>query len=57
MGLPPHLQSQHFRARAEECRTMADAFHNERVKAKMIKVAEDYERMALTAERIEQQEH
>jgi hypothetical protein len=40
-----------WRARAEECRAIADTFENPETRAKMYLVAEDYERMAESAER------
>ena len=40
-----------WRARAEECRAIADTFDNPETRAKMYLVAEDYERMAEHAER------
>ena len=40
-----------WRARAEECRAIADTFENPETRAKMYLVAEDYERMAENAER------
>jgi hypothetical protein len=39
-----------WRARAEECRAIADTFENAETRAKMYRVAEDYERMAENAE-------
>jgi hypothetical protein len=41
--------SQYWFARAEECRALADTFHNETTREKMIQVAQDYERMAVQA--------
>ena len=39
-------QAEHFRARAEECRAIADMFHNEVMRDKMLRVADGYDRMA-----------
>ncbi len=39
-----------WRARAEECRAIADTFDNPETRAKMYGVAADYERMAENAE-------
>jgi hypothetical protein len=41
---------QHYRSRAEECRTLASWFDNEEARIKMLKVADDYDRMAEVAE-------
>jgi len=35
-----------FRDRAEECRTMAELFRGEKTREHLLKVADDYERMA-----------
>ena len=42
-----------WRARAEECRAIADTFENPETRAKMLAVAADYERMAENADRRE----
>ena len=42
-----------WRMRAEECRAIADTFHNPQTRAQMYRMAEDYERRA---ERAEQRE-
>jgi hypothetical protein len=39
-----------WRARAEECRAIADTFENPETRAKMLTVAADYERMTENAE-------
>ena len=44
-----------WRARADECRAIADTFQNAETRAKMHLVADDYERMAERAERREQE--
>lgn len=44
-----------WRARAEECRAIADTFQNPQTREKMYLVAEDYERMAERAERRERE--
>jgi hypothetical protein len=43
-----------WRARAEECRAIADTFDNPETRAKMLAVAAGYERMAEHADRREQ---
>ena len=53
MLLRSHLDGKHFRARAEECRTIAELFSNPETRAKMLKVAADYERMADSADELE----
>src|SRR5215471_7257941 len=50
MRYKSYLDGKHFRARAEECRTIAELFSNPDARAKMLRVAADYERMALTAD-------
>jgi hypothetical protein len=49
----PYKSSEHYHSRAEECRTIADLFHNETTRAKMLIVADDYDKMARSAETIE----
>jgi hypothetical protein len=44
-----------WRARAEECRAIAATFVNPETRAKMLLIAEDYERMAENAERREEE--
>ena len=51
MGRIENHDSKAWRARAEECRAIADTFDNPETRAKMYLVAEDYERMAENAER------
>jgi hypothetical protein len=46
----PYSQREHYRARAEECRTIAEMFQNEVTRQKMLDVAAGYEKMADTAE-------
>ena len=41
--------SHRFRARAEECRALAELFHSEKIRAQMRRLATDYDRMALQA--------
>jgi hypothetical protein len=43
----PHSQA--WRNRAEECRAAAKSFHNDANRERMLRVADDYERMASTA--------
>ena len=53
MAVPPNLDGNHFRARAEECRAIADMFHSAETRDRMLKVAAGYERMALSADRFQ----
>jgi len=46
MGRIENHDAKAWRARAEECRAIADSFDNPETRAKMYMVAEDYERMA-----------
>jgi len=55
MGRIENHDSRAWRARAEECRAIADTFENPETRAKMYEVAADYERMAERADRCEQQ--
>ena len=54
MGRIENHDGRAWRARAEECRAIADTFENPETRAKMLAVAADYERMAENAERREQ---
>lgn len=45
--------SEHYRSRAEECRTIAELLAGEEPKRRMRGVAETYERMAELAARLE----
>jgi hypothetical protein len=54
MGRIENHDARAWRARAEECRAIADTFDNPETRAKMLAVADDYERMAENAERREQ---
>jgi hypothetical protein len=56
MGRIENHDGRAWRARAEECRAIADTFDNPETRAKMLAVAADYERMAENAERREQAE-
>lgn len=49
-----HLQPAGLRAHAEQCRTLAETFHDESVKTKMLSIAEGYEQMADSADRMEE---
>lgn len=40
----------HYRERAEECRTLAEWLTKEELRKKMLKTADDYERMAEVAD-------
>jgi hypothetical protein len=44
-----YRDANHYRARAEECRTIAERFLDNDTRKKMLKVATDYERMADSA--------
>jgi hypothetical protein len=41
-----YRSSTHYRERAEECRVLADWLTTEDLRKKMVKTAEDYDRMA-----------
>ena len=49
-----HLQPKGLRAHAEQCRRLAETFRDESLKAKMLNIAEGYEQMADSADRIEE---
>ncbi len=51
MGRIENHDGKAWRARAEECRAIADTFDNPETRAKMYGVAADYERLAEDAER------
>jgi hypothetical protein len=55
MGRIENHDGKAWRARAEECRTIADSFDNPETRAKMHLVADDYERLAQDAERRDQE--
>jgi hypothetical protein len=42
-----------YQHRAEECRTMADGFSDAGMKRQLLKIADEYERMATQAARLE----
>jgi len=46
-----HHDGKSWRARAEECRSIAEIFSNPETRARMLRVAADYERMAERVER------
>ena len=50
----PCLHSDGLRARADQCRTLAENFKDECVKAKMLNLADGYDEMAHTAEFVEE---
>ena len=54
MGRIENHDGRAWRARAEECRAIAETFENPETRAKMLAVAADYERMADNADRSEQ---
>ena len=41
-----YRDANHYRARSEECRTIAERFLDDDTRKKMLNVAADYERMA-----------
>ena len=53
MWLPSHFKSKTFRKRAQECRALADSFRDAIRRDKMMQLADDYERMADTAQHLE----
>ena len=55
MGRIENHNGRAWRARAEECRAIADTFDNPETRAKMYVMADDYDRMADRAERCEQE--
>ena len=46
MAKVPINDPQHWRARAEETRTLSDQINDEKSKAAMLRIAEDYETLA-----------
>ncbi len=53
MARPEHRDSRSWRARAEECRSIAETFSNPQTRARMFRMAADYERLAELAEQRE----
>jgi hypothetical protein len=49
--LKSYRDAKHYRERAEECRVLAEILATGELRAKMLKVAADYEEMAVTAEK------
>jgi len=49
----PYSLRDHYRARAEECRTIAEMLQNEMTRQQMLDVAAGYEKMADMAENLE----
>jgi hypothetical protein len=49
------LAPEYWRARAEETRTLADNMHHREPKDALIRIAEDYERIAKIAEEAREQ--
>ena len=47
------LDGERLRARAEECRAIADKLHGAETRDRMLRVAADYERMAANADRFQ----
>ena len=50
-----HLDSASLRARAEQCRALADGLNDEKMHAAMFRIAADYEQMAVNAARLERE--
>jgi hypothetical protein len=48
--------SRRYRARAEECQRIAEFFHSGETQLKLLRIAEDYDWMALRAAAIELQQ-
>jgi hypothetical protein len=55
MGRIENHDGRAWRARAEECRAIADTFENTEMREKMYVIAADYERMAENADRRQQE--
>jgi hypothetical protein len=51
MAKVPINDPQHLRARAQEARTIADQINDEKSKAAMLRIANDYETLAERAEK------
>jgi hypothetical protein len=51
MAKVPINDPQHWRARAQEARTIADQINDEKSKAAMLRIANDYETLAERAEK------
>jgi hypothetical protein len=49
-GIPPLTRAERWRARAEECRTLADCFSDPTCRAQLTRLAAGYEVMAKAAE-------
>jgi hypothetical protein len=49
-------RSRAYRDRAEECRAIAKSLHGEETEKKLLKIAEEYDRMAMQAAAIEMQQ-
>jgi hypothetical protein len=47
-----NLDGQHLRGRAEECRKKANQYYDVSARDKMLKLADNYERMADTADEV-----
>jgi len=47
-----YRDSNHYRERAEECRTIAEILATVELRDKMLKIAADYERMAEAADKL-----
>ena len=47
------LDGEQLRARAEECRAIADMLHGAETRDRMLRVAADYDRMATNADRFQ----
>ena len=51
-GMPAHLGIQHWRARAEEARKLAELMAEEDLKWRMLRIASDYDKLAERAETV-----
>jgi hypothetical protein len=49
-AVAPFGRAERWKARAEECRTLADSFTDPTCRRQLTELAQDYEHMALTAE-------
>ena len=47
---PPLTRAERWKARAEECRTLADCFTDQTCRGQLTRFARDYDRMAVAAE-------
>jgi hypothetical protein len=50
-AMPALSRAERWKAHAEECRTLADHFHDRNCRQHLASLAEDYDRLAATADR------